>query len=247
MRRVSRVSATGTRTPSSATTPGTTRAMNIGACTLTRRSRRLTRSPEVLVTTAEPWVRTPPRTFITLFFLRALPNLFFPMARAVPPVGTPRPADAIANGPIAPSPRVVHVLHESNLTSIVPLRPLSIRRLAPVEEGSRVQADALQRLWHPLPEDEQPRALDPDGSRGPGGGAQKEDTPRISYVVAQPGEETPVRADRDHGHREPSSQRRARVTGRGSRGVDCRRAKEETGTGDKIASELSLYVIRRGK
>ena len=181
------------------------------------------------------------------FFLLALPNLFFPMARAVPPVGTPRTADAIANGPIAPSPRVVHVLHESNLTSIVPLRPLSIRRLAPVEEGSRVQADALQRLWHPLPEDEQPRALDPDGSRGPGGGAQKEDAPRISYVVAQPGEETPVRADRDHGHREPSSQRRARVTGRGSRGVDCRRAKEETGTGDKIASELSLYVIRRGK
>ena len=57
MRRVSRVSATGTRTPSSATTPGTTRAMNIGACTLTRRSRRLTRSPEVLVTTAEPWTR----------------------------------------------------------------------------------------------------------------------------------------------------------------------------------------------
>lgn len=78
MRRVSRVSATGTRTPSSATTLGTTRAMNIGACTLTRRSRRLTRSPEVLVTTAEPWVRTPPRTFITLFFFARAPEPFFP-------------------------------------------------------------------------------------------------------------------------------------------------------------------------
>jgi len=107
----------------------------------------------------------------------------------------------------------------------------SIRRLAPVEEGSRVQADAVQRLRDPLPQDEQPRPLDPDGAGGAGCAAQEKDAPRISHLFAQPGEEEPVRADRDHGHREPSSERRARVKGRGCEG-----------TGEEIGPEVGTCV-----
>ena len=52
----------------------------------TRRRRRFTRSPAVPATTAEPSVRTPPRTSIALFS-RALPNLFPRWRAEFPPFG----------------------------------------------------------------------------------------------------------------------------------------------------------------